>query len=82
MSQELLVTAKEASRAVGMSAHSLYHLARARRVPSYAAGPKLSGIRFSISELREALRRPARSPHANAAIVVVRKVETENKPED
>jgi predicted DNA-binding transcriptional regulator AlpA len=57
MSTDTLVSAKEAARAVGMGPSSLYRLAKAGKIPSYAAGPRLTGIRFSIPELREALRR-------------------------
>ena len=57
MSTEALVSTKEAAKAMGMAARSLARLAKVGQVPSYAAGPKLTGIRFSISELREALRR-------------------------
>ena len=57
MSEEKLVDAREAAKAVGMGVGSLYRLARAKKVPSYSAGPRLSGVRFSISELKEALRR-------------------------
>lgn len=59
MNTESLVSAKEAAKAVGMGASSLYRLARAGRVPSYGAGPKLAGVRFCISEVKEALRRRA-----------------------
>lgn len=57
MSSQCLVSVDEAARQLGMAKSSLYRLARAGLVPSYAAGPRLSGIRFSISEVKEALRR-------------------------
>jgi len=57
MSHDCLVTVKEAARAIGISRGSLYRMVRAHRVPVYSAGPKLTGLRFSIPELREALRR-------------------------
>lgn len=57
MNTDRLVGAKEAAKAVGMGTRSLYRLAKAGRVPSYAAGPKLTGVRFSISEVKEALKR-------------------------
>lgn len=66
MSSEPLVTVKEAANALGMSVGSLYRLAKAGAVPSYAVGPRRSGVRFSISELKAALRRPvpeARDDH-------------------
>lgn len=66
MSTETLVSAKEAAKALGMSTSSLYRLSRANRVPTYGAGPKLAGVRFCISEVKEALRRRACiSPSAN-----------------
>jgi len=57
MTTDCLVNVKEAAKAMGVSATSLYRLAKANLVPVYSAGPKLSGIRFSIPELREALKR-------------------------
>jgi len=57
MSTEMLVGAKEAARILGMSLSSLYRLSRAKRVPSYSAGPKMKGVRFSIVELKHALKR-------------------------
>lgn len=57
MNNQPLVSVKEAAKAVGMGARSLYALARTGRIPSYAAGPKLTGIRLSITEVKEALRR-------------------------
>ena len=56
---ENLVVAKKAAKVVGMGIGSLYKLARAGKVPAYSAGPRLSGVRFSISELKAALRRRA-----------------------
>ena len=66
MSSDNLVTVKEAAEAVGMGVGSLYRLAKAGIVPSYAVGPRRSGVRFSIAELKAALRRPvpeARGDH-------------------
>jgi len=57
MDRENLVRTKEAAKAMGMGPSSLYRLAKAGKVPSYSAGPRLSGVRFSIPELKEALRR-------------------------
>lgn len=57
---DALVGVKEAAQALGMGQGSLYRLARAGAVPSYKAGVKLSGVRFSIKELRQALRRNAK----------------------
>lgn len=54
-----LVSVKEAAKVVGMGAGSLYRLCKAGAVRSFKAGPKLSGVRVSIPELLEDLRRPA-----------------------
>ncbi|UVT18989.1 MAG: helix-turn-helix domain-containing protein [Nitrospira sp.] len=59
MSEEALVKIKDCARILGMSAHSLYNLAKAGRVPSYSAGGKMRGVRVSVSEVRAALKRPA-----------------------
>jgi hypothetical protein len=59
MNHDGLVDAHDAARALGMGVGSLYRLARAGKVPSYSVGPRLSGVRFSIPELKHALRRPA-----------------------
>jgi hypothetical protein len=67
MTTDVLVSAKEAAKAVGMGPGSLYRLAAAGLVPSYAAGPKLAGVRFSIPELRESLRRKAKPAATTAA---------------
>lgn len=66
MSEELLVSTKVAAAAMGMGPGSLYRLAKSGAVPSYAVGPKLAGVRFSIAELRETLRRKTK-PAATAA---------------
>jgi len=68
MDMENLVSAKEAAKALGMSRDSLYRLSRAKRVPRYAAGPKLTGIRFSVAEVREALRRPVHSSQSTPTV--------------
>jgi len=65
MDTENLVSAKEAAKVLGMGVGSLYRLARKRLIPSYKAGPSLSGVRFSIGELKAALRRPAREECSN-----------------
>ena len=44
MSDERLVCAREAAKALGMGVGSLYKLSHARKVPSYAAGPRLRGV--------------------------------------
>jgi excisionase family DNA binding protein len=64
MSDDRLVSVHEAARRLGMSTSGLYRLARLGRVPCYAVGPKLTGIRFSVLELKEALRRPVGTERA------------------
>lgn len=54
---EKLVDAATAAQELGMSKSSLYRLARAGKIPSYAVGPKFGGVRFSIPELKNALLR-------------------------
>lgn len=54
-----LVSVKEAAKFVGMGSGSLYRLCKVGAVRSFKAGPKLSGVRVSIPELLEDLRRPA-----------------------
>lgn len=58
MDEKVLVGVEQAARALGMGRSSLYRLAKTGRVPSYSAGPRMSGVRFSIPEVMEALRRP------------------------
>ncbi|MDI3462104.1 MAG: hypothetical protein OJF50_000925 [Nitrospira sp.] len=58
--RETLVSVKEAAKVVGMGAGSLYRLCKIGAVRSFKAGPKLSGVRVSIPELMEDLRRPAK----------------------
>ena len=70
-SEEILVYAKEAARALAMGKGSLYRLARAGRIPSYSAGPRMRGVRFSISEVKAALRRPASKGRHNGKEVLV-----------
>lgn len=57
MSEQSLVGVEEAARQMGIAKSSLYRMAARGLVPCYAIGPKLSGVRFSIPELKEALRR-------------------------
>ncbi len=70
MSERCLVSVDAAARQLGMAKSSLYRLAARGHVPSYAAGPKLTGRRFDVSELREALRLAAtKLPDAKQAEV-------------
>lgn len=59
MYPDRLVGVKEAAKVVGMGTGSLYRLCKVGAVRSFKAGPKLSGVRISIPELLEDLRRPA-----------------------
>jgi len=56
MSEQCLVNVAEAARRLGLAKSSLYRMAANGLVPSYAAGPKLSGRRFDVEEVRQALR--------------------------
>ncbi len=56
MNESVLVSAEEASRALGMAKTSLYRMAAQGVLPSYAVGVRLRGRRFCIGECREALR--------------------------
>ena len=53
-----LLTAKQAAEIFGMSLASLYKMVKLGSIPSYAVGPKSSGVRFDSDELKAALRRP------------------------
>lgn len=57
MTTECLVKVDEAAKALGISRFTLYKAAKAGNVPSYRQG---KAIRFSIGELREAMRQAAR----------------------
>jgi excisionase family DNA binding protein len=64
MSEQTLVDATELARRLGQAKSSIYRLAQANLIPSYAAGPKLRGRRFDVEEVKAALRRTAAlSPH-------------------
>lgn len=57
--QDFLVRAPIAAKALGISTGTLYKIAREEGgCPGvYGAGRKRGGVRFSIQELREAMRR-------------------------
>ena len=59
MQPERHLTAAELAERLGMGKGSIYKLAKMRKIPSYATGPKLTGLRFNFEEVRAALRRPA-----------------------
>ena len=51
-----LVDAATVAAHLGQANSSIYRLAQTGKIPSYAACPCLSGRRFDISEVRQALR--------------------------
>lgn len=56
MSTDALVDAATVAAHVGQAKSSIYRLAQAGLIPSYAAGPRLRGRRFDLTEVKEALR--------------------------
>ena len=57
---EKLVTARVVAEAMGMAASQVYRLSRSGAIPSFSVGGRKSGVRFSLLEVREALRRPVK----------------------
>jgi hypothetical protein len=57
---EPLVTAHELEKARILTKSSAYKLARTGLIPSYMTGPAQTGVRFRVSEVLSALRRPAK----------------------
>ena len=55
-----LVDAATVAAHVGQAKSSIYRLAQAGLIPSYAAGPRLRGRRFDLVEVRAALKALAR----------------------
>ena len=51
-----LVDAATVAAKLGQAKSSVYRLAQAGLIPSYAAGPRLRGRRFDLMEVREALK--------------------------
>ncbi len=51
-----LVDAATAAAKLGQAKSSIYRMAQAGLIPSYAAGPRLRGRRFDLAEVREALK--------------------------
>lgn len=51
-----LVDAATVAAKLGQAKSSIYRLAQAGLIPSYAAGPKLRGRRFDLSEVKDALK--------------------------
>ena len=64
---EQLVDAATAAHQLGTTRSSLYRLAKAGKIPSYACGPRLSGVRFDLAEVREVLRRPVTTAQPSSA---------------
>lgn len=62
---EQLVDAATVAQQLAMTRSSVYRMAKAGTIPSYAAGPRLTGVRFSISEVKEALKRRISNPGSN-----------------
>lgn len=59
MDDTALVSARELARRLGMATSSIYRMAASGAIPSYAAGPQLTGRRFDVAEVKEALRHAA-----------------------
>jgi len=51
-----LVDAATVAARLGQAKSSIYRLAQAGLIPSYAAGPRLRGRRFDLAEVRETLK--------------------------
>ncbi len=51
-----LVDAATVAQKLGQAKSSIYRMAQAGLIPSYAAGPRLRGRRFDVLEVREALK--------------------------
>ncbi len=56
METHSLVNASVVAARLGMAKSSIYRLARAGLIPSYAAGPRLRGRRFDLAEVKAALK--------------------------
>ena len=61
MNAARFLTAAELAEKLGMGKGSIYRLAKAGKIPHYAAGPKLTGLRFDLEEVLAILRRPVRA---------------------
>ena len=56
METNTLVDAATVAAHLGQAKSSIYRLAQAGLIPSYAAGPRLRGRRFALAEVRDALK--------------------------
>ncbi len=54
--ENTLVDAATVAFKLGQAKSSIYRMAQAGLIPSYAAGPRLRGRRFDLMEVREALK--------------------------
>ena len=54
----VLVSALDLERLGVLKTHAAYLLAKEGRIPHYRIGQRLGGIRFIVSEVLDALRRP------------------------
>jgi len=61
MESTYLVDAATVAAHLGQAKSSIYRLASAGLIPSYAAGPRLRGRRFDLVEVRAALKVLAQS---------------------
>ena len=59
MTQKKLVSASVLEMEVGLPKSTSYRLAKRALIPSYKVGPKMTGVRFIVAEVLEALRTPA-----------------------
>ena len=60
-----LLTVTQAAKYLGIAESSLYKMLTRGLVPAYRVGARKRGIRFSLSELREALRQPSSVSEGN-----------------
>lgn len=56
MELHTLVDAATVAAKLGQAKSSIYRMAQSGLIPSYAAGPKLRGRRFDLTEVRDALK--------------------------
>ena len=56
-----LVDAATVAAKLGQAKSSIYRMAQAGLIPSYAAGPRLRGRRFDVAEVRAALKELAQT---------------------
>jgi excisionase family DNA binding protein len=57
---EVLLTAAAIGERLGLSKHSVYKMAAAGKIPTYACGAKLSARRFDLAEVLAALKVPVK----------------------